>query len=379
MASDARGSTQEAETPKARRLLSLDALRGIAVLLMIEQHLGVWLWRGPEGGKSMFDYPGLLTFNALGGGAAPLFVTLAGIGSALMAAAYLDRDRQPDRTMVLRGLAVMGFGYLLSLLTPSWFTWRTWFVLHLMGFGMVLGPLWRRIPTWLLICVAASLLVATPFVQRWLETPASLHNPRMAGWLSKARGEVLPWAALRIAVAEGQFPIFPWLAFFVGGVAAGRWIREDRPGRVAIFGGAALALGGLFAVGYHVLKIPFMVANWRTFRVPVPFFPASPTFVLLLLGVVCIAVAVAVRIERGRELSPRGPLVALGRSSLTLLLLHVVMFREWTRPIGMWQALGATESLVVLLTFTVVAAFAARAWQRVDYRYGAEWLLRKVA
>ena len=41
-----------AETPPpSRRLLSLDALRGIAVFLMIEQHLGVWLWRGLQPGE----------------------------------------------------------------------------------------------------------------------------------------------------------------------------------------------------------------------------------------------------------------------------------------------------------------------------------------
>jgi hypothetical protein len=47
----------------------------------MEQHLGVWLWRGPSPGERT---PALLLgFNALGGMAAPLFVTLAGCGAAL--------------------------------------------------------------------------------------------------------------------------------------------------------------------------------------------------------------------------------------------------------------------------------------------------------
>jgi uncharacterized membrane protein len=47
------------------RVLFLDALRGLAVLLMMEQHLGVWLWRGPSPGERT---PALLLgFNALGG------------------------------------------------------------------------------------------------------------------------------------------------------------------------------------------------------------------------------------------------------------------------------------------------------------------------
>ena len=67
-------------TAKPRRLLALDALRGIAVFLMIEQHMGVWLWQGPGRGEVRLDYPLLVGFNALGGMAAPLFVSLAGGG-----------------------------------------------------------------------------------------------------------------------------------------------------------------------------------------------------------------------------------------------------------------------------------------------------------
>jgi len=367
------------EKKSSQRLLSLDALRGIAVFLMIEQHLGVWLWEGTDPGKTVFDYPGLLTFNALGGGAAPLFITLAGIGSALMAHACEKRGDNPDRKMVLRGLAVMGFGYLLSLLVPSWFTWRTWFVLHLMGFGMVLGPIWRRVPTWALLALTVAVLVATPFVQRGLGTPDRLWNYQMAGFLDEDMTRVKPWAPLRIAVAEGQFPIFPWLAFFLFGNASGRFIVEARIRPVAILSGVCLAIGAAFAAGYYLFELPWMLSNWRAFRVPIPFFPTTPTFVLLLMGIVGLAVSVALAIERRRPLSERGVVVTLGRASLTLLILHVVMFREWTRPIDVWQNLTPSEVFAVTFAFVGIAAVAARAWQRVGYKWGAEWLLRQIA
>src|SRR5690349_4071162 len=100
----------DATTTKPR-LLGLDALRGIAVFLMIEQHLGVWLWHGPARGETLeHDYLGLMIFNALGGGAAPAFVTLAGIGSSLLVTARLLRDQNPDKTLAMRGIAVLGFG-----------------------------------------------------------------------------------------------------------------------------------------------------------------------------------------------------------------------------------------------------------------------------
>ena len=72
----------DARSPARERLLSIDALRGLAVFLMMEQHMGVWLWNG-GGGRSLAKVPALVAFNALGGAAAPLFVTLAGVGLLL--------------------------------------------------------------------------------------------------------------------------------------------------------------------------------------------------------------------------------------------------------------------------------------------------------
>ena len=71
--------------------------------------------------------------------------------------------------------------------------------------------------------------------------------------------------------------------------------------------------------------------------------------------------------------------LAINVVQLTLLILHVWLFREATRPIGVWQALEVGPATAVLFGFVVIAAVASWQWQRVDYRYGAEWLLRKLA
>lgn len=362
-------------TVKPGRLLCLDALRGLAVLLMIEQHLGVWLWEGPAPGKTPFDYPVLVTFNALGGGAAPLFIVLAGIGSTLMS----SRRESPDLTLVTRGLTVMAFGYLLNFMTPSWFTWRSWFVLHLMGLGMVLTPALRRIPTGALLGLAGAVLLSTPFVQDWLDTPGSLNNRRMAGWL-KGDDVVVAGSHLRIALAEGQFPILPWSALTLTGVAAGRWIVDRRERLLTLASFIALASGAGATLAWHfALRSSELTVLERAVRFNVPFFPASPAEVLILLGLVLGAIRIGLWVESRRELSPRGALVVLGRGSLTLLLLHVVLFREATRPFDLWQTLPPTTALSIMLGFIVVAAGACWLWQRTDYRFGAEWLLRKVA
>src|SRR5690606_3115656 len=109
--------------------LGLDSLLGLAVLLMVGQHVGLWLWRGPRGTVDLDDFPLLIGFNALGGGAAPLFVTLAGVGAALMA---IRGGPGLDAQYVRRGLVLWSFGVVLNFLSPSWFSWGSWFVLHMM-------------------------------------------------------------------------------------------------------------------------------------------------------------------------------------------------------------------------------------------------------
>jgi uncharacterized membrane protein len=364
------------QTTAKPRLLGLDALRGIAVFLMIEQHLGVWLWRGPGPGESMArDYLGLLIFNALGGGAAPAFVTLAGIGSSLLATSRLLRGQNPDKTLAMRGIAVIGFGYLLSWWTPSWFTWKSWFVLHLMGLGMLLTPLLRRVPTSALLGLALAMLIATGFVQAALDVPIALDNEYMAG---RSRHSPQAWAGLRIMFAEGQFPIFPWFAFYLAGLACGRWIESGELERIWQLAGGLVAVG---CVGLLLrsLGMPATSVIGRSTSLAIPFFPASPTLASLLLAAVLLGIWAVMAWDRRRPLRDNNLLVTLGRVSLTLLIVHVRVFREFTRPIGVWQALDLWPAFAVLVSFLVLAIVGARLWQRVDYRFGAEWLLRKLA
>lgn len=358
------------------RLLSLDALRGVAVILMMEQHLGVWLWAVENPLRSaLAQAPGYMAINGLGGLAAPTFITLAGAGTSLLVA---SRPNLPvDGILVRRGLALLGFGYLLNLLTPSWFSPGSWFVLHLMGFAIATAPLWRRLGNGALLAAEAVLLVVTVAVQQWLRTPVLLDNPRM-------RDLELPGGALRLALAEGQFPILPWLGVFLAGMVVGRWLLAGRHDRVLALARACLLLGlVLIGLDYAAAHVPALAvlheAPWRRLvHVRTSFYPASPGIVLLLQCGVLLLLGAALHVERRRELDPRGVLVTLGRASLTLLLVHVVLFREISRPLGAWQAFGRGTSLGIIAGWIVLCALLARLWQRGGYRFGAEWLLRRV-
>ncbi len=362
------GSAPMTEPAQPRRLHSLDALRGLAVFLMIEQHVGIWMWRGPAPGETLWDHPFLVVFNALGGGAAPLFVSLAGVGSALFVAGNRPRT---DITLVRRGIVLMLFGVALNFMSPSWFSWGSWFVLHMMGFAMALGPIWRRLPSWGLLACCGAVLVATVLVRLWLDTPIPLTNQRM-------RDTSLPGGALRLALAESQFPILPWLTFYLAGFVAGRWLHVRRYGRVALLGLAFFVLGG---TGHLLLRAGVLRGAFahRAFEMHLGFFPASVAIVGLLLGGALVVIAGVSALERNRPLRSNNPMVTLGRISLTLLMIHVPLFRDISRPLGLWRGLDAELALAVVFGFFALALLAAVAWKRIDYRYGAEWLLRRIA
>ncbi len=349
-------------------MCGLDALRGLAVFLMIEQHMGVWLWQGVGRGRPLLEAWPLVAFNALGGGAAPLFITLAGVGTALLVGA---RPHGVDGVLVRRGVVLMALGYLLSAMTPSWFSWGSFFVLHLMGFAMITATIWRRLPDAGLLVVAAAVAVGAIAVQTWIGTPLQLSNDLM-------RDVSRPGGALRLAVAESQFPILPWLAPFVLGMVAGRAIAAGRFAKIAVLGAVAIVIGGGGWALAHVAGLRGTSFAARAFTLHLGFFPASLAIVGLLVGAVLLVIAAVSWRDASRPLRARNPMVVLGRASLTLLLLHVPLFREATRPVGLWHGLSATATLATIAGFSILAVIAAGLWQRVGYRGGAEWLLRKL-
>lgn len=363
------------------RLLSLDALRGVAVILMMEQHLGVWLWRPEHPGRGVIaQAPGYMAINGLGGLAAPTFITLAGVGTSLLVASRLRAGasgRALDLTLVRRGLVILGCGYLLNWLTPSWFSIGSWFVLHMMGFAIATAPLWRRLPSAALLAAELVIFAVSIALQSWLVTPRVLDNLRMSDL-------DLPGGALRLALAEGQFPVFPWLALFLVGIVLGRWLLAGRAQHIAALCRLCLLVGlalvGLDYASKHLHALAFLQSPpwWRLVRVAPSFFPAGPGIVLLLQAGVLLMLALALRIERARDTGPRNWLVCLGRGSLTLLIVHVVLFREISRPFGGWQAFDRYSAMAIILAWIALCALLCRLWQRFDYRYGAEWLLRRL-
>jgi len=343
------------------RNLGLDALRGLAVVLMVQQHMGVWLTRlrGPGG----FAGPILLHANLAGGAAAPLFITLAGVGVAFSEAT----PRPPaSASWFKRGVYLLLVAYGLNLVTPRWFTAASFYVLHLIACFWLLVPVLRRLPTAALGAFALCVLGLGEAGQEYLSTPALLGNPRMGD-------ASLPGGALRLALLEGHFPLFPWLAFALGGLCGGRLWLEDKRGAFVAAAAGALAGGSLLLLAARPLRL----AGIRAGRFS--FYPATPAFVLLLLGVSLSLVALALW-AADRDSFPRATRwAALGRLSLTTLVVHVVLFRTIAPVFGLSNTLTPLASLAVIGFFLAALAGLAGFWQRTNYRLSLEWVLSRLS
>jgi uncharacterized membrane protein len=237
---------------------------------------------------------------------------------------------------------------------------------------VALAPVWRRITDRSLVTLALLVLALTPVVQWWLGTPDDLTNPRM-------RDTTMPGGALRLVFTESQYSLLPWISTYLAGFFTGRCIERGDLRPVVRLGTVLLVIAAVGHLAVWVTGAEEPDLLWRAFRFKLGWFPPSLTIVMGLLGPALWIIAAAVKRDARRPLPDDHPLVTLGRISLTVFIVHAPLFRELSRPLGLWSALSPGPTLVAIATFTVVCLVLSRWWSRRGYRWGAEWLMRVLA
>lgn len=189
--------------PKKERIQSMDALRGLAVVLMVIHHflydlcafLGAPWW--------LFSNP---VFNFLHYVFAGTFVLLAGVSSRF------------SRSNLKRGLIVLVIALVITLVTTLMDMPIRFGVLHMLGFCMVFyaltHKLWESIPTPVMPLLCIVLLVGSALAVHLI--PIDAKCLWMFGWIYDG------------FVSTDYFPIFPWLFVFLLGTWLGKYIRERR-------------------------------------------------------------------------------------------------------------------------------------------------------
>ena len=189
-----------------KRIWELDAFRGICILGVIAVHFVydlVDLY-----GLVVWNYPSVFSFVKNWGGV--LFFLLSGICATL------------GRHSVRRGLLVFACGLVITAVTVAMYPFGLsgigiiiyFGVLHCLGICMLLWPLFRRMPWWVLLPVSAG-LIALGF---WLQTLPPINHP----WLMVVG---LPWTDF---VSSDYFPLLPYLGFFLAGAVLGKTLYRRK-------------------------------------------------------------------------------------------------------------------------------------------------------
>lgn len=315
--------------PDAGRAQWLDALRGLAVLGMIETHTVNTLMAASW--KSGDAFTRLVYWNGL---VAPAFLWIAGYAHGLGSAKRSADPAAWDRT-VRRLLVLLLLGYLIHLPVPG--TGATW-------------PQFFGIDV--LQCLAASLLAAA-VVERWAGAWAQSILATMTV-VVVALGAVRPgvpipapllWP-LRAWIDQSGvslFPVIPWAAFvFLGVLMAPRrwawWVW-------ALIGAALVAL-------------PSPPYQWKS----------QPAFFVERFGWLLVGAA-AIRGLGECVGFPRW-LRWVGRESLPLYLVHlgILYLLPTTRWVGARLDPAATAAAAIVLT--LASAALVWGWRRLWARHG---------
>lgn len=257
--------------------------------------------------------------NFVGGLAAPAFLFLAGLGTALSGAskrrAGLSRGAV-TWALLGRGATIFGLAFVFraQALALGWgqpIDFLKIDILNVMGPAlMVAALLWGTadgVPGRVAAGVAATvgLAMTAPIIRAgaWIDT---LPGPLQWYW--------------RPTPGHTNFTLVPWSAFVFAGVGAGALLaagRDARAERRLQLGLAALSIA-LAAIAWWASFQPSIYAPGRA-----TFWGASPTFFFLRLAIVMALLPLAWSVRHVLPAAVGGPLATLGAASLFAYWVHV--------------------------------------------------------
>ena len=192
-----------------KRIEIIDALRGLAVVLMVIHHLLYDCVEFLDAPEWLFTNP---VFDVLHYTFAGLFIFLSGVSSR-----FSRGNNKRGLITIALAMAISAVTYFMNM--PIWFG-----VLHLLGFSMLFfgltGWLWDKIPR-----------IAAPFIYIALIVGGALatayFKPVSEQAFFGACLSILGWAQPGF-VSYDYFPIVPWIFVSLLGTWAGQYIVERR-------------------------------------------------------------------------------------------------------------------------------------------------------
>lgn len=309
------------------RIRSIDALRGLVMLLMTVDHVREFFFIHAQVSDPMDvekTEPALFFTRLAAHLCAPVFVALTGLSAWLYgqkqggAAAASDFLFKRGLFLVALELTLVSFAWTFSLTPKIIYLQVIWAI----GLSMIALAALVRLPRPWLIAVGLVIVLGHNLLDPITIAPG---QPVHALWaVLHDRGFIeLPWGAR----ARTSYPLLPWIGVAALGYAIGPWFTRtwsERRNRLILTGVAMLVLlAGLRAVNLYGEPLAWSVASSpiRTVMSVLNFtkYPPSADFLLLTLGVGALLLA---GLERA---SARlvGTLAVLGGAPLFFYLIHL--------------------------------------------------------
>jgi len=375
------------------RLDSIDIMRTVAILFMINDHFVTTLSR-----DTSHDSITYRVVRSLGTASAPIFTFLVGMNMQLALDMRKIGGTERRETMIWRGSFFLFVGFLVNVMIWSPGSAVTDFmfdcdVLTFIGFAVVIVYTLRRLSPSTIVLIVVAIMLASPPLRsasgyathwRWDATPGEEEELIYTH-------EFTLYDMILSIVLNGYFPLLPWLVFPLSGFATAKLFlggnaRLDARGWTLPLIGTILVL--LAATSTTAL-------NSTVADLPSPwfyFYPATTTFVVGALGIV---IQVFWALHRWVGNKPNKDNVFLtycrtcSRFSLTIYFVHFAVLHwplfiaaklnfnadPWFFFQDVCSALVALALSGVFNTFVYVVIVA---WDhRLRSRYSLEWLERK--
>ncbi len=285
------------------RDVSIDVLRGVAILIMLAANASASIWAEPH--SKWFCY--------LSSVAAPLFITLSGM---MVRFSQLRKD-YPFGYFLKRGLVLIGLAAFLDLASWQMFPFTSFDVLYIIGISAPIayyfGKLQNARIQWLLVVL---IFLLTPVLQHifgYTEYPSEFTFDGSYYLVVDSQTSVLNHLFI-----DGWFPIFPWLGFALLGVllANHRWQAGD----IQVFcrriilqpAVALLVIGG---AGWLIYPVDLYTRDGFS----EVFYPPTLRFCIYTVGIILALFYLVDKIVDAKILQP---VSTIGRSSLFLYILH---------------------------------------------------------
>ena len=311
----------------SQRLVHIDALRGLAVLLMVLVHAAA-TWEPSLSG-------GLLSLGVIvsagGGLAAPLFVALLGWGLAQRALKPRQRWWRAGWLFACQVAVNVSAPHLFDPFTPG--------VLSMLGLVILTEPLWarpfHRTTQSIRLFSGAFVLVLmlSIFTEPWQgssDWTSRVETPSLTMWMSHL-------------IITGLYPFFPWILFACFGLTVARLSGERRQ---TFFRDVVVA--GLVASTIVLVQSQRSGQVWAlpTGNAALTFFPANAPFLIAAMTGVAMLWWIVERLG-----TAFAALSHVGRVSLTVYVLHFVPFALFhqAETVHGWSAIS-TAGVVVAYT-----------------------------